>query len=74
MGKTKDKDDKKKNNMNFKHFFLGIAFLVAGLIFFFNLKKGKPSWLLLQHYISNWIIAIALIIFGIAFIIESFSS
>ena len=60
--------------MNFKHFFLGVAFLLPGLLAVFYLKKGKPNWQLMQSYITNWIVAIALIIFGIAFIIESLGS
>ena len=64
--------------MDFKLFFLGIAFLIVGVLMYFNVRKRKPAsdktnWngQLLPQYIQFWIYAIISIIVGIVFILES---
>jgi vacuolar-type H+-ATPase subunit I/STV1 len=67
--------------MNYKLLFGGIAFLIVGLLMFYNVKRRKPAseqtdWKgqLVPQYIQFWIIAILCIIVGIVFILESLAT
>jgi cell division protein FtsW (lipid II flippase) len=64
--------------MDYKLLFAGIAFLIVGLVMFYDVRKRKSAsektnWKgqMVPQYIQFWMIAILSIIVGIVFILES---
>jgi heme/copper-type cytochrome/quinol oxidase subunit 2 len=64
--------------MDFKLLFAGSAFLIVGLLMYFNVKSRKAAseetnWegQLLPQYVSFWCTTILVIIVGIVFILKS---
>ncbi len=68
----------KKNNMDVKYFFAGLALFIVGLLMLNDVRKRKPAseetngeGQLLPQYIQFWGIAILSTIVGLILIIES---
>jgi len=67
--------------MDFKLLFAGIAFLIVGLLMFYNVRRRKPAsektnWKgqLVPQFIQFWMIAILSIIVGVVFILKSLAT